>query len=720
MLDVTDTGDGVQAIGNTYRWTWTRSDDQVVVRDSRGRLILSHRLQPLVHSTSPLRAGICRAHKLSGQALDVSYGGVNGDGRLNLRLRFRDSHLVLESVAYRSPKVEDVVALHYTAGVEGGEIRPNARSDMCLAPGACQSPERYLFATTELSGKKLSLGVSGMSTGDFHQQWALPAHFMACFSRTGVGDFSGAACWGLGALPDGNLMVSFLDGRFSLYVNVRSDLWGHHRGPGDIEFPYPLLTAFGEDWYGAVAAYLDALVEDGYVPARDLRSLPAPAGWPQYNTWGDQAARLCFATLFDESHLRQIYADFRASGLAARLFVIDDKWEAAYGAFRHDEQRFPHFEAFLEEVRRDGYEIGLWTAFVRCEDYRTLGLDEGCVLCTPDGAPYLHHDPGLGGRSWYFFDPLVPQTAQYLRERAREMMRRYRPRLVKLDFGYELPTPDVAGPHDPPFGGERLFQRLLDVFAGALKEADPEITLQYYCLSPLVARFLDQCSLDDLWLSRGDYHAGFRKRALLSTWCGRLGVVPYGSTGYDWRSASDIWFDSAVIGTPGCIAPLAGDEYGQRLTPKEAARFNGLCRLARQPASYEIELLDADLNDPQGPNVRSWARREDRGVVTVALRPGDGGMAVYHDLLEADCQVLVASLTAEGIDGSRRLAVVPFGSGRLRWAWPASRRLPQVRARLLGGRETEVVVRRRGRWLEIPLLEEATDGAPVECLELEW
>ncbi|OGO52452.1 MAG: hypothetical protein A2148_02755 [Chloroflexi bacterium RBG_16_68_14] len=499
-------------------------------------------------------------------------------------------------------------------------------------------------------------------------------------------------------------------------MNLRGDLWGH-RQERQISFDFPLVVAVAPDWYEAGRTYFQALAAEGYARAKQPEEVPASTYWPQYDTWGDQAARRCILHLLDEAHLRAIYQDFRASGLRARIFVIDDKWEGVYGSLEHDRERFPHFVELLDEIRADGYEIGLWTAFPRCEDYRALGLSEADVLVRPDGAPHLERQ---GDRSWYVFDPTSPRAAAYLAGRARHLVRTYRPALVKIDFGYEIPTPDVAGPHEPSQGGERLFLRFLEVIVGALKAADPNVAVLYYCLSPLFNQYIDQCGMDDLWMSRGAYDQGFARRALLSSWCGAFGMVPYGSSGYDWRSIAEIWFDTAVIGTPGVIAPLAGDEYGQRPTPELVARYNGIARVARSNPRYRVELLDAELHDPAaGPRARSWLRVEGNDVVIAALRPHPGTTLKVPDLMEADCQVVVTSLTAEDIRTAARLGMVPFGPGRVRVHRTGDGRADAI-AHLLGGETIPLPVRQDSGAVTIEVTDVGAGEQPVELIEVSF
>jgi hypothetical protein len=716
---IKQTAGGVTVEAAAYRWRWSRATDEAVLSGPDGRAIVRYPLQPgiVVTGREAQQAGTCAEMAIDSQRLRVAYDGVHGRDRTEIALRFEAGYFVIERVTY-APADDGaaVVRLEYFCRWRDGVARPAGRASTCVIPGGKQDPEQAIFRTADADDVVFSIGCFGMGTGTNHQQWALPHYLLGCYDEHADGvAASAAAIIGLGGVPDGNVVARVDRGAFSYEINVRGDLWGHRAGPAQVRFDDPLVVAVADDWYEAGLRYFDALRGEGFAPTRDAADAPASAFWPQYDTWGDQGARRCFLERFDEPHLREIYRDFRQSGLRARLFVIDDKWEDVYGSMSHDTSRFPHFIQLLDEIRADGHEIGLWTAFPRCEDFRALGLTEASVLACPDGTPYVEHQRK---RSWYVFDPTDPAAAAHLRQRARHLIETYRPALVKIDFGYEIPTPDVAGPHDPRFGGERLFQLFLEIIVGEIKRVDPGVTILYYCVTPLFGRYIDQCGMDDLWMSRGAYADGFARRALLASWCGAFGMVPYGSSGYDWRSAAEIWLDSAIIGTPGVIAPLAGDEYGEHLTPALAALYNGIARVTRREPYYRVQFLDADLLSPDaGPRARSWARIEHDATVTLALRPDAHGRAVAPGIAEADFACVIASMGADDIRACDRLGIVPFGRGSVSIE-RTHPRAATATARLLSGATLPAEVERNATGIIVRILDAGDD--PIEIVEVEF
>jgi hypothetical protein len=717
LPSVTRLGNDIVVNTDRYVWRWSTTTDLVELCGSDGKAILSHPLQSavVVAGRDASGPGTLAGVEIDESRVRVAYEGVHGSDRLELALRFAETHYVIERVTFApADDAAAVVRLVHFGEWQHGEAKPGGVASTCVIPGGKQDPETAIFRTGELEDVVFSIGCFGMGTGTNHQQWALPHYLVGCYNHDPDGAASShAAVIGLGAVPAGNVLARVDRGRFSYEINVRADLWRHAPSADPVVFDEPIVVAVDRDWYTAGLAYFEALATDGFAPPRE-RDVPAAAFLPQYDTWGDQGARRSFLERFDEAHLREIYADFRASKLAARLFVIDDKWEGVYGSMEHDEERFPNFISLLDEIRADGHEIGIWTAFPRCEDFRALGLTEAAVLVQPDGTPYVERQRK---RSWYVFDPTNPGAAAYLRSRARHLIATYHPALVKIDFGYEIPTPDLAGPHDPRFGGERLFELFLDVIVGEMKCADPNVAILYYCITPLFGANIDQCGMDDLWMSRGAYHDGFARRAVLASWCGSFGMVPYGSSGYDWRSAEEIWLDSAVLGTPGVIAPLAGDEYGDKLTPVQAARYNGIARVTRRHPRFHVEFFDAELSDPAaGPRARSWGRVEAGATVVVALRPGGDGIAHIAGLVTADLPCVVASMTDADLREADAIGVVPFGAGVVRIE-RRDRRAVSAVARRLSGAATSVAADFDGPALVVRCHDDRVDD-PVEFVEI--
>ena len=214
----------------------------------------------------------------------------------------------------------------------------------------------------------------------------------------------------------------------------------------------------------------------------------------------------------------------------------------------------------------------MWAALMRCEKPADLGLTEDQMLKLPDGKPYLAEFSGL---HYYILDFTQPAVAKVLGDLARGFMRRYKPDLLKFDFGYELPAVGIAAPLDKNWTGERLMLKGLEVVIKAMREENPDLVVMYYNLSPLFLDYFDLHSTDDLDMAAGEYDLEANRRIFFSSLLGPLGVPTYGSSGYDWASAPNIWFDLAAVGTLGSLNDFKGDEQGEGAAADFIAKYNG-------------------------------------------------------------------------------------------------------------------------------------------------
>jgi hypothetical protein len=345
------------------------------------------------------------------------------------------------------------------------------------------------------------------------------------------------------------------------------------------------------------------------------------------------------------------------------------------------------------------------------------------MLHKPDGTPYLATE---GSTQYYLIDFTQPEVAKVLGDVARQFVRRYKPDLIKFDFGYELPLLAEAAPKDMSLAGERLLLKGVEVLVKALREVNPDIVVIYYSLSPLFIDVFDQHSPDDLFLCEGDYDLEANRRFFFSSLLGELGMPTYGSGGYDWATMPSIWFDSAPIGTLGSLNGFAGDEQDTGATPDRVSKYNGLANLLRSSNVFSIEPLDAgDYASPtRGARTSSWVRREKGEVVLLALRKdrleGGRGAGKYQNMIETNTSVVVASKTAEGISRASHLGVVPYGDGELGLQRKdRTSAKAKVTEHLFGGRVGQSDIAIRDGRLSLPLRERAADGTPVEWIEIE-
>jgi hypothetical protein len=733
----------LRAQGKNYVWEWSASNDQFHLHDEEGRVIAASPMQPII-AVSPVGSGRpshaspgkLASHKVDGAAITFSYEAVNGNARVSTTWHFDGESIRVDPIVYQTPATEDVVSLHCFAEAPAGDPIPALRASYLVVPGISEGSSVSPVVRSDLGLETRSWLGHGYSSGTgLLQQWGLPVHFFCGFNvneHDGIArdayvrSRSEAFCCGLSELPNGDLFTNLKSGAASLVVNYRSDLWGHQRGPGHLSLGAGLFWAFGANYYEAIRAYYAGLLDAGIIRSKtNSAKKTAVALTPQYCCWGAQVDRGKEGDRQNEAFLREIYRELRNSGMRAGMFSIDDKWEGRYGTLQASSEQFPHFVDFLNEIRADGLRIGLWTAFFRCEDPKEVGLTTENMLREPDGEPYL-----AGGGKYYILDFTQPKVERVFREIAQNFIRRYNPDLVKFDFGYELPSLDVAAAQDRRYAGERLLKKGLEIVVGAMREVNPDIVLMYYQLSPHFLEQLDLHSPDDLFMCAGEYDLEANRRFFFSSLLGNLGVPTYGSSGYDWQSSPNIWFDSAVVGTLGSLNDFRGDEQGEKATPQRVAKFNGLTHLVRNSNFYHVTPLDVAYEAPtRGARSRSWARLENGNLVLLAIRPAAHIAGAYNESRVADGQVsdiirtsvpvVVASRTSDEIESSHSLGVVPYGDGEVSIRRPSGGEA-EVTEHWLGGTSTTTRLPLHADSCRLSVRTKREDGALLEWIEIRF
>ena len=686
--NITSAGGRVKAVGINYVWEYLQAEDRFHLMDPRGRLIVSSTMQPLVVAAPIAEAATrcCSTGKVSEVKVEsnrvrISYVGVNGDARISLSWRFDSQGAWLEPVVYEGTAAEDVVSIHYFADLSSSRPAASLHSSFLVVPGISEGPGVSPIVRSDVQfNETVCLGRGSSVAGMPGQQWGLPVHYFCGFSTDqshgarGMyreGRSASFAC-GLAELPQGDLFLSLEEGKSSLWVDYRSDLWKHLRGPGKLSLGATMLWAVADDYPDAIAAYYAGLVAAKIIRLHENSPRKtAIALTPQFCTWGAQADRGKTGEKFDEATLRQLYKELKASGMKAGLFSIDDKWEGTYGKLEHSSERFPKFEEFLAELRADGMKVGIWAALMRCERPADLGLSDDQMLLQPDGTPYVVK---FSGSQYSILDFTQPAVQAVLVKLGKTFMQRYKPDLLKFDFGYELPPVGKAAPKDKSWSGERLLWKGLDIVIKAMREENPDLVVMYYNLSPLFLEYFDLHSPDDLYAAAGEYQLEANRRYFFSSLLGPLGIPTYGSSGYDWASAPDIWFDSAALGTLGSLNDFVSDEEDEGSTIAFIAKYNGLTRVLRSTNTFTIQPLNViSQGYTAGARARSWARMEGGDLALLAYRPplaGEAGPlavpvkdAQVMGAVQSNAQVVVAAKGGGGIARCGGLAIVPYQGG---------------------------------------------------------
>ena len=283
-------------------------------------------------------------HRMEPGRVIFDYEGVNGMGHLSSAWRFDEHGIWTEPITYESSAKEDIVSLHYFAQQSGDKRTPMLHSSYQVVPGLLSgsaiSPivEDYVHLD-----ESVWLGRGSFIPG-LSQQWGLPVHYFSGFSihqEDGQRNLytegrSDAFACGLADLPGGDLFLQLYEGKSSLWIDYRSDLWKHYRGPGRLTLGATLFWAVAPDYYQAIAGYYRGLLDAGIIHRhRNSEHKTAVCLTPQFCTWGVQIDRNHGGERLDEAFLNGVYEELKASGMKAGLFSIDDKWEGSYGKLEH-------------------------------------------------------------------------------------------------------------------------------------------------------------------------------------------------------------------------------------------------------------------------------------------------------------------------------------------------------------------------------------------------
>ena len=495
------------------------------------------------------------------------------------------------------------------------------------------------------------------------------------------------------------------------------------RGAGHYKLGAKLVIAIGSNYYEAIRQYYRELLETGIIRSNAetiSKKKEKVLQSPMFCTWGEQKAIGIYEHGTTDEILNSIYYECKKSGMKSGLFVIDDKWEGEYGSLEHSETKLPHFEEFVKRVHGDSLYVGMWAAFLRCENPARYGLTVDNMLQTINREPLVCSTSG----KYFIFDVTQPEVQKVMRQQDRKFVKRYNPDLLKFDYGYEVAPLIVAAPKDMNFAGEKFFEKALEVVIGAMREENPDIVVMYYNLSPLLNKYLDLSSIDDLLLCQGDEDLEANHRIFFSGLMGEIGVPTYGSSGYEWNSAKEIWFDSAPSGNVGSLQSFKGDELGDTLSPNTIARYNGIAMVRRTSSSFHIEPLDCNYYSvARGAHASSWVRYENDKAVLLALRAyrldGKKGVSQFKNLIETNTSLIIASKTNDEIGKSNILAIVPFGNGQVSITCEKKNGKVIVKEHLLGGKIIKNLNLIKDGKLNITVRENIKGTEMVEWIEIE-
>lgn len=495
-------------------------------------------------------------------------------------------------------------------------------------------------------------GQPDIALGNFGPSMSTP--YGAAFPRpvlfTGMGNGNGWICIGAGSVPDGAMTLKIRGTRGCYQYLFREDLWG----------ALPQRTRTWEDLLritidtSAIAAfekYYASFPVDAHKKVAPVSSV--------WNTWGMWRLK--------KYPIKPI-ADFMEK-MNNEMMVLDDPWEVSQGAGKPNLEKFPGFFEEVEQVRRKGTDIGVWETVGWIKDTLSAGLGAKDLIRDATGKPCLanwNFDPS--GDAYYCLDVSSPRTRAFLEERTRHVMRELKPRLIKLDFGYGMPNPNMGVPKDPRFRGERSSYEMVRLISAAAKSIDPNVIILYYGISPLWAPLVDMVSLDDqgdLWYDTRQGHAEW------SIWASLLSqqqVAISGSSSYEWRTDDEVLMNTIILGSPGAVLPTEL-ENGAAIPERFLNRRLAVNKWYRRSILWKPLWFNSSAGNMEAPpKLKCWGRAE-KGKLTALTLRADGENKPVENISWSGNWGLI-SQDDNTISATTRLAVIPFSEGKIELPYP--------------------------------------------------
>jgi hypothetical protein len=543
---------------------------------------------------------------------------------------------------------------------------PDWQTTGFCVPGAKEGPAQSFFRSWDFGQSNISLGSFGPSMG---------SPYAAAFPRpllfAGMGNDEGMIALGAGSIPDAAMSLRTMGARGCFEYVYNEDIWGAEKNKERI-WEEPLRLSIAEDAWGAFNLYYSSFHREtkaDNIKDTKTNNISVKASWNSWGTWMNGN--------FEIKPIVEL-----AKQMGAGLFVLDGSWEDSMGTAMPNQARFPGFDEDVEYARKAGMDIGVWQSVGWVANPFSQGLTEKDLLLNKYGRPCKanwNFDPF--GVSYFCLDPSSSGAREFLMRRTERLMRTIHPKLIKLDFGYGLPSPDMAVPRDPALRGEEYAFELVSIISAAAKKVDPDVAMMYYGISPLWTSLEDIVSLDDqgdLWYGVKDGHASW------SVWASLLGAshtAISGSSGYDWQKDDEVVLNSCILGVPGAVLSAHG-KNNQAVSAEFLNRRFAVNSWYRRTIAWKPLWLNSSTgNFSEPPALRSWGRLEEKNsswiLTSLVLRMEDkekiqDGILDKKKILEERVRKIkwegrwaLISQDDRDIFSSTKLAVIPFDSGMI-------------------------------------------------------
>lgn len=518
---------------------------------------------------------------------------------------------------------------------------PDWEAASICVPSAKGNPVQSFFRMWDLGQATLPLGSFGPSLGTPYAA-AFPRPFYSC----AMGNQPGWIVLGAGSVPDAAMVCKIQASNGCLQYLYREDLWTK-TAPQQRVWTEPLRISWAPTAYDAYKRYFDS-----FGPFHPVTNTHQMNVW---NTWGD----------FKNGDFNLKAIANKALDFKADILAIDESWESSEGSGVWNEQRFPTYKEDLTYIRAKGLKTGYWQNIIWAARPDQLGLTADDLLDGVDGKPVrTSWNMNPHGSGYYCLDPSSPKTVALIRSRTQSIVRELKPDLLKLDFGYGIPSPDVATARNPAMRGEMLAYTLLKLVADAAREINPAITIQYYSIHPLFQSAQNLLALDDLGDAGSHEAEGHGQWSVWSSLAGQQGMAIMASSGYDWNADDEVLLNTAIIGSQGAVLPRKLEDGA----PIPADKINKRVALAlwhRKSAGWTPLWLNSQRGSfTQEPKPICWGRLENNRLTALALR--DSSIPFDRSLIRNSQWQGRWALIAqddEAVFDTSKLALIPFDGG---------------------------------------------------------
>jgi hypothetical protein len=529
---------------------------------------------------------------------------------------------------------------------------PDWQSFGFCVPGAKGGIAQSYFRMWDFGQANIALGNYGPSMGSpYGAAYPRPLFF------AGMGSAMGFIALGAGSVPDGAMSLCVQSTHGCIEYRYEEEVWGALK-ESKRQWLDPLRISFAENAWSAFRKYYHSF------PPKTILHPTAPVS--VWNTWG---------VWKDKNYIIAPIADF-AKQLGANVLVLDDGWESGQGTGQINTKRFPQLLKDITGIHDRQLQLGLWETLGWIDDTLVAGLSSADLLLNRAGRPAKanwNFNPAAHG--YYCLDISSPKVREFLKQRTIKMMQTLKPALLKLDFGYGMPSPSMAVPRNPDYRGERQSLEMLRIIAEAAKSVDPSVTIMYYGISPLALANADLVSLDDqgdLWY---DVPQGHQEWSLWASLLSDQNIAINGSSGYDWESDDEVILNTCIIGAPGSVLAIKNN---QPVNSKYLNRRLAINQWFRKTTRWNPVWLNSRLGDfVAPPALNCWGRMEKNGSDSVlsalVLRPINNQESRLDKLpgFRWTGRWGLIAQDDKDIFQSQKLAVIPFDTGSIFMPYPA-------------------------------------------------